>query len=95
MGAIQKIYSEPRALLNSKAHEGERKLITQSMCRTVNSEGKEQSACVACSSPCIDIDAERTYWQNLMNPEQQWLYYGYFGLAIGYFLAYFLYAGNW
>ncbi|MGK7932744.1 MAG: 4Fe-4S binding protein [Microcystaceae cyanobacterium] len=95
MGPIQKIYSEPRALLNSKAHEGERKLITQSMCRTVNSEGKEQSACVACSSPCIDIDAERTYWENIMQPEQQWLYYGYFGLAIGYFLVYFLYAGNW
>ncbi|MGK7883923.1 MAG: EF-hand domain-containing protein [Crocosphaera sp.] len=95
MGPVQKIYSEPRALLNSKAHEGERKLITQSMCRTVNSEGKEQSACVACNSPCIDIDAERSYWENITNPEQQWLYYGYFGLAIGYFLVYFLYAGNW
>ena len=95
MAPVQKIYSEPRGLLNSKAHEGERKLITQSMCRTVNSEGREQSACVACNSPCIDIDAERTYWENIMQPEQQWIYYGYFGLAIGYFLAYFLYAGNW
>lgn len=95
MGPVQKIYSEPRALLNSKAHEGERKLITQSMCRTVNDQGKEQSACVACNTPCIDIDAERTYWENITKPEQQWLYYGYFGLAIGYFLVYFLYAGNW
>lgn len=95
MGPVQKIYSEPRALLNSKAHEGERKLITQSMCRTINAEGKEQSACVACNTPCIDIDAERTYWENITKPEQQWLYYGYFGLAIGYFLVYFLYAGNW
>lgn len=95
MTPVQKIYSEPRGLLNSKAHEGEQQLITQSMCRTVNSEGREQSACVACNTPCIDIDAERTYWDNITRPEQQWIYYGYFGLAIGYFLAYYLYAGNW
>jgi Ca2+-binding EF-hand superfamily protein len=50
---------------------------------------------VACITPCIDIDAERTYWESLQQPAQQWLYYGYFGLAIGYFLSYYLYAGNW
>ena len=64
-------------------------------CRTVNTEGKEQSACVACHSPCMDIDAERIYWENLTKPEQQWLHYAYFGLTVGYFVYYYLYAGNW
>jgi len=69
--------------------------ITQSMCRVVNDEGKEQSACVACKSPCIDIDAERSYWDGISRPDHRLLYYGYFGLVVGYFLYYYLYAGNW
>ncbi|MBD2362203.1 EF-hand domain-containing protein [Anabaena minutissima FACHB-250] len=95
MAPVQKIYAEPRGLFNSKAHDGERQAITQSMCRTVNKEGKELSACVACNSPCIDIDAERAYWENITKPEQQWLYYAYVGLVVGYFVYYYLYAGNW
>ncbi|MGB5771223.1 MAG: EF-hand domain-containing protein [Crocosphaera sp.] len=95
MAAVQKIYGEPRGLLNSTAHKGERQLITQSMCRTVSPEGKEKSACVACNTPCMDIDAERGYWENITKPEQQWLHYAYFGLTVGYFTYYYLYAGNW
>ncbi len=95
MAPVQKIYAEPRGLLNSKAHESDRKPITQSMCRTVSQEGKELSACVACKSPCIDIDAERSYWDGVSNPQQQWLYYGYVGIVVGYFVYYYLYAGNW
>lgn len=95
MAPVQRIYAEPRGLLNSTAHENDRPIITQSMCRTVTPEGKEQSACVACQSPCIDIDAERAYWQQIATPEQQQLYYGYVGLVVGYFTYYYLYAGNW
>lgn len=95
MAPVQRIYGEPRGLFNSTAHEGERQLVTQSMCRTVSKDGKELSACVACNSPCIDIDAERSYWQDITQPQYQWLYYGYFGLAVGYFVYYYLYAGNW
>ncbi|MEO1620371.1 MAG: EF-hand domain-containing protein [Cyanobacteria bacterium J06632_3] len=95
MAPVQKVYAEPRALLNSTAHEGDRKVISQSMCRTVSSEGRELSACVACKSPCIDIDAERVYWDGIRQPQQQWLYYGYVGIAVGYFAYYYLYAGNW
>ncbi|WP_026080050.1 cyclic nucleotide-binding domain-containing protein [Spirulina subsalsa] len=94
MAPVQSIYSEPGGLLGSKAHTSE-PLITQSMCRTVLSDGKEQSACVACQNPCIDIDAERTYWNSLNKPETQFLRYGYVGLVIGYFSYYYLYAGNW
>lgn len=94
MAPVQSIYSEPGGLLSSKAHTSEQ-LITQSMCRTVLPDGKEQSACVACQNPCIDIDAERTYWNSLNKPETSFLRYGYVGLVIGYFGYYYLYAGNW
>lgn len=95
MAPVQKIYAEPRGLLNSTAHDREGQKITQSMCRTVNKEGKELSACVACSSPCMDTDAERSYWDNVTRPDRQWLHYGYVGITVGYFVYYFLYSGNW
>lgn len=94
MAPVQSIYSEPGGLLSSKAHTSEQS-ITQSMCRTVLPDGKEQSACVACQNPCIDIDAERTYWNRLNKPETSFLRYGYVGLVVGYFGYYYLYAGNW
>jgi hypothetical protein len=94
MAPVQKIYGEPGGLLTSKAHEGER-TITQSMCRIVNQEGKEQSACVACQSPCLDIDAERSYWDGITKSDQKLLYYGYIGLVISFYFYYYLYAGNW
>lgn len=94
MAPVQSIYSEPGGLLSSKAHTSEQP-ITQSMCRTVLPDGKEKSACVACQNPCIDIDAERTYWNSLNKSETSFLRYGYVGLVIGYFVYYYLYAGNW
>src|SRR4028119_1905005 len=94
MAPVQKIFAEPGGLLTSKAHERER-TITQSMCRIVNQEGKEQSSCVACQTPCIDIDAERSYWDGITKPDQKLLYYGYIGLVISFYFYYYLYAGNW
>jgi 4Fe-4S binding domain len=94
MAPVQSIYSEPGGLLSSKAHMSDQ-TITQSMCRTVLPDGKEQSACVACQNPCIDIDAERTYWDSLNKPETSFLRYGYVGLVVAYFGYYYLYAGNW
>lgn len=94
MAPVQSIYSEPGGLLSSKAHMSDQS-ITQSMCRIVLPDGKEQSACVACQNPCIDIDAERTYWDSLNKPETSLLRYGYVGLVVGYFGYYYLYAGNW
>jgi Cyclic nucleotide-binding domain/4Fe-4S binding domain len=94
MAPVQTVYAEPGALFASKAQVGD-KQITQSMCRTVEADGTERSACVACQNPCIDIDAERTYWDDITQPNQRWLYYGYIGLVVGYFGYYYLYAGNW
>ncbi len=94
MAPVQRVYGEPAGLLSSSAHTSDQ-LITQSMCRTVLPDGKEQSACVACQNPCIDIDSERVYWDGLSKPEESFLRYGYVGLVIGYFVYYYLYAGNW
>jgi CRP-like cAMP-binding protein len=94
MSPVQTVFSEPRGLLGSKAHMSESR-ITQSMCRTVTPEGTEQSACVACQSPCIDIDSERTYWDGLQRNDEAVMRYGYLGLMVGYFYYYYLYAGNW
>ena len=95
MGAVQKVYGEPRGLINSTAHEENTKKITQSMCRTVNQEGKEISACVACNTPCLDIDAERSYWNSITQPQERFIRYCYFGIVIGFYCYYYFYAGNW
>ena len=47
MAPVQSIYSTPAGLLGSKAHLSPTP-ITQSMCRTITADGREQSACVAC-----------------------------------------------
>lgn len=94
MAPVQSIYSTPAGLLGSKAHQSPTP-ITQSMCRTTTAGGEEQSACVACQQPCIDIDAERMYWARLGTPAFAFERYGYVGLVVGYFLYYYLYAGNW
>lgn len=95
MGPVQEFYGEPRGLFNSTAHEGKRSAITQSMCRRQNPDGTESSACVACNSPCIDIDAERAYWNGIKKPDYKFLYYSYAGLVVGFFLYYYLYSGSW
>jgi hypothetical protein len=96
MAPVQMVYTGPRGLLDSQAHLGARASITQSMCREVDkSTGQEKSACVACQSLCIDVDSERSYWQQIEKPDRKLLYFGYLGLVIGFYFYYFLYAGNW
>jgi len=94
MAPVQEFYGEPRGLFATPAHI-DRAPVTQSMCRTITPDGKEVSACVACQNPCIDIDAERTYWEKIKDPQRQWLHYAYVGILVGYFVYYYLYAGNW
>jgi CRP-like cAMP-binding protein len=94
MGPVQTIYTGTRGLVGSQAHQIQQP-ITQSMCRTTDATGTERSACVSCQSPCLDIDAERAYWDNLHKPGQKFLFYGYVGLVLGFFLYFPLYTGNW
>jgi hypothetical protein len=93
MAPVQMIYTGPRGLLGSKAHQ-DKKNITQSMCRVVDEKGKEKSACVGCKSTCLDIDIEKSYWEELHQPDKKLLYYGYFGLVVGFYLYFFLYSGS-
>jgi hypothetical protein len=93
MAPVQMIYTGPRGLLGSQAHQ-DKKNITQSMCRTVDEKGKEKSACVGCKATCLDIDIEKSYWEELHQPDKKLLYYGYFGLIVGFYLYFFLYSGS-
>ena len=95
MAPVQVIYTGPRGLLGTEAHLQPLQSITQSTCRTVDSSGQEKSACVSCQSPCIDIDSERSYWEGITKPDQKLVFYAYFGLMLGFYVFYFLYAGNW
>lgn len=94
-GIVQMVFTGSRGLLGSEAHKAPSKSITQSMCRTIDkTTGQEKSDCINCKSPCLDIDAERTYWDSLTQPGRKLIQYGYLGLAISYFIYYFLYSGN-
>ncbi len=96
MAPVQMVYTGTRGLLDSQSHLGDKSAITQSMCREVDkATGQEKSACVACQNPCIDIDSERSYWDQIEKPDRKLLYFGYLGLVIGFYFYYFLYSGNW
>jgi Cyclic nucleotide-binding domain/FHA domain len=94
MAPVQMVFTGPRGLLGSEAHQGQRQSVTQSMCRILDKDGNEKSACVGCQSPCIDIDAERNYWETHAKPGRRFVQYGYVGLLVGFFSYYFLYAGS-
>ncbi len=94
-GMVQIVFTGPRGLLASEAHTQAPRSVSQSMCRTVDpSTGKEKIACISCNSPCMDIDAEKAYWDKLTKPGRRLVQYGYLGLVVGYFVYYWLYAGN-
>ena len=87
MGPVQTVLTGLRGPLGSTGHVGTTSKITQSMCRTLAAEGREQSACVACQVPCIDIDSERSFWQNLRGKRGlSWIWFSYPGLIVAFFL---------
>ncbi|MDJ1185504.1 cyclic nucleotide-binding domain-containing protein [Roseofilum casamattae] len=94
MAPVQLVYNGPRSIFGSEAHQGPKQTVTQSMCRTITGDGLEKSACVGCQSPCIDIDAERSYWEAIAKPGRSLVQYGYVGLVIGFYLYYQFYSGN-
>ncbi|WP_411868656.1 cyclic nucleotide-binding domain-containing protein [Vulcanococcus limneticus] len=87
MGPVQTVLTGLRGPLGSPAHVGTSSRVTQSMCRTIAADGREQSACVACQAPCIDIDAERFFWQTLRGKRSlHWIWASYPGLTLAFFL---------
>ncbi|MEL7076074.1 MAG: 4Fe-4S binding protein [Cyanobacteria bacterium J06582_2] len=94
-GMVQMVLTGPRGLLGSEAQKQPPKTITQSMCRTFDQEtNKEKITCISCKSPCMDIDSEKAYWEQIDKPGRNLVQYGYLGLVVGYFIYYFLYSGN-
>jgi hypothetical protein len=94
-GMVQLVFTGPRGLLDSEAHKASPLGISQSMCRTLDKQtGQEKSTCMNCKTACMDIDSERAYWSQLTKPGRKLVQYGYLGLVIGYFVYYWLYAGN-
>ena len=94
-GMVQTVFTGPRGLLGSKAHQAPAGSLTQSMCRTVNADSaQEQTTCIACKPSCLDIDAEKSYWNHITQPGRRLVQYGYLGLVLGYISYYWLYAGN-
>jgi len=93
IGVVQKIYTEPRGLFDSKPHI---KIVSlpQSMCRTPGVNG-DRSACVGCTPSCPDIDLEKSYWETFTNPQLKNVYFAFFGLIWGFYVFFYLYAGNW
>lgn len=55
----------------------------------------EKSGCVGCQVACIDIDVQLNYWQHAKKSDRELLFYGYFGLMVGFFVYQYLYAGSW
>lgn len=90
---VQKIYTEPRGLLESRPHFA-RIPISQSMCRTTTPKG-EKSACVGCTQNCGDIDLEKSYWESIKDPTLRHAYYMFFGVILGFYGYFYLYAGTW
>lgn len=95
MAPVQLFFTGTRGVIGSDAHLSTPGKITQSMCRSIDPQGIEKSACVGCQSACIDIDIQRNYWDTLAQPDRQLLFYGYFGLMVGFFGYFYLYTGNW
>ncbi|MGO1077073.1 FHA domain-containing protein [Inquilinus sp. CA228] len=90
---VQKIYTEPRGLLESAPHLL-RPAVPQSMCRS-SSPGGDRSACVGCAANCGDIDLEQSYWSSILDPARRRIYYMFNGLIIGFYWYFYLYAGSW
>jgi|GEM_PF-917109 hypothetical protein len=94
LAPVQKIYSEPGGLLESRAYDSQTNL-SKSMCRTISPYKTEVSACVGCTQGCPDIDLEKQYWQQIESPGRKLTYYGYFGLILGFYAYFWLYSGSW
>ena len=90
---VQRIHPPPRGPPARAPHVGGT-AVPQSMCRTAG-PGPDKSACVACAANCGDIDLERSYWESLEAPYRRHVYYMFFGLIVGFYGYYYLYAGSW
>jgi len=87
MGPVEAILVGPALEKSSLSFAEAGKGLSQSICRTVVSGDRVRSACVHCQSPCIDIDAERSYWYSqFANKGFNLAWWSYPGLVLSFFL---------
>jgi len=58
--------------------------MTNSACET----------CTACKMHCPDIDLENNYWREATDQQKSFIFYSFPGLILGFYLYFYLYAGN-
>jgi hypothetical protein len=81
MGPVEAILMGLRPVLRPRGR------LPESLCRTLDGEGRERSTCVHCHSPCLDIDASKAYRTSLR--EERGLgaaWWSYPGLVLAFFL---------
>lgn len=98
---MQRVYTMPRGILETPAHEP-KQAVSQSMCRaedrgqkTEDGKPRDISVCVSCIQACPDVDLERSYWEIFMRPGSRFVYYGYYGMVLMFYVYYYLYSGGW
>jgi len=81
MGPVEAILMGLRPVLRPRGR------LPESLCRTLDEQGRERSSCVQCNSPCLDIDASKAYRTSLF--EERGLgaaWWSYPGLVLAFFL---------
>ena len=81
MGPVEAILMGLRPVLRPRGR------LPESLCRTLDEQGRERSSCVQCNSPCLDIDASKAYRTSLL--EERGLgaaWWSYPGLVLAFFL---------
>ena len=79
VGLVEKIHTEP-----SRSATGRPSELT-SQC----------APCVACKKHCPDIDVEQGYWKEAGEPARRVAYFAWPGIVVGFYVYYYLVAGNW
>jgi hypothetical protein len=59
MGPVEAILMGLRPVLRPRGR------LPESLCRTLDEQGRERSTCVHCHAPCLDIDASKAYRTSL------------------------------
>lgn len=93
MIAVETIYLCTEGALGNPLEPKPSKLPSK-LCQVVDSRGQPKNACVGCDRLCADLHFDNLYWQEILHPGRKWLYYGYLGLVIGFFLYFPLCSGN-
>jgi hypothetical protein len=91
INVVQMMYTGPGGLLEGR--EGG-VALPKSMCRAPSPTG-DVARCVGCVRACPDIDQEKSYAATLAGADGQLVYYGFFGLIVGFYAYFFLYSGDW